>query len=57
MDFSDGVILQDLPGSIDKQARYLFYLHGQIIEELGIRPEHPQRGVYEYEQILDFAKT
>ena len=56
MDFSDGVILQDLPGSIDKQASYLFYLHGQIIEELGIRPEHPQWGIYEYEQILDSLK-
>ncbi len=56
MNVSDGIILQDLPGSIDKQAGYLFYLHGQIIEELGIRPEHPQWGIYEYEQILDSLK-
>jgi len=53
---SGGVILQDLPGSIDKKAKYLFYLHGQIVEELGIRPEHPQWGVYEYQQILDSLK-
>lgn len=34
-------------------AKYLFYLHGRIIEEQGIRPTDPRYGVYEYEQILD----
>ena len=56
IDLSGGLILQDLPDVIDKQAKYLFYLHGQIVEELGIRPEHPQWGIYEYEQILDSLK-
>jgi len=56
IDLSGGLILQGLPGVIDKQAKYLFYLHGQIVEELGIRPEHPKWGIYEYEQILDSLK-
>jgi hypothetical protein len=46
-------VLQDLPAEIDPQARYLFYLHGQIVEDKGVRPEHPQFGVYEYEAIRD----
>ncbi len=49
----DAVILKDVPQMIDPQARYLFYLHGQIIEDKGLRPEHPRFGVYEYQAILD----
>lgn len=48
-----GAVLKDLPRGIDPQARYLFYLHGAIIEDKGVRPEHPRFGVYEYEAILD----
>lgn len=44
--------LTELPEKIDPQAHYLFYLHGRIIEEQGLRPQHPQFGFYEYEQIL-----
>jgi len=40
----------------DAGAKYLFYLHGRIIEEQGIRPTDPRYGVYEYEQILDTFK-
>lgn len=36
----------------DPDVRHLFYLHGRIIEEQGLRPEHPEFGVYEYEDIL-----
>nr|AIA12395.1 Alpha/beta hydrolase family [uncultured bacterium] len=46
-------IWKEIPGKIDSSAKYLFYLHGLIIENQGIRPTSPQHGVYEYEQILD----
>ncbi len=41
-----------LPEKIDPAARYLFYLHGRIIENQGIRPTDPKYGTYEYEEIL-----
>ncbi|MBV9958896.1 MAG: alpha/beta hydrolase [Acidobacteria bacterium] len=47
-----GSVLKDVPEKIDTQARYLFYLHGRIIEEKGIRPTDERYGVYEYEEIL-----
>lgn len=34
-------------------SRYVIYLHGRIIEELGRRPTHPTFGTYEYDAILD----
>ena len=46
-------VLKDLPAEIDPHDRYLFYLHGAIIETQGLRPEHPRFGIYEYEAILD----
>jgi hypothetical protein len=46
-------ILTDVPSEIDPDARYLFYLHGAIIERAGVRPTHPEFGVYEYQQILE----
>jgi hypothetical protein len=49
---SRGVVLGDVPPKIDPKARYLFYLHGKIVEQ-GVRPTSPRFGVYEYEQILD----
>jgi hypothetical protein len=45
-------IFSSLPDEIDTEARYLFYLHGRIIEDKGMRPTHPTFGVYEYEKIL-----
>jgi hypothetical protein len=39
----------------DERARYLFYLHGRIVEE-GRRPKSPQFGFYEYDEILDALK-
>lgn len=47
-----GWIVSDLPDEIDPDGRYLFYLHGQIVEDQGVRPVHPEFGVYEYEKIL-----
>ena len=45
-------ILAAVPAEIDPGARYLIYLHGAIIETMGVRPTHPRFGVYEYEEIL-----
>jgi hypothetical protein len=46
-------ILQDIPDKPDSTTRYLFYLHGLIIEEAGIRPQSDEHGYYEYQMILD----
>jgi hypothetical protein len=51
-----GAVLKDVPQTVSPKARYLFYLHGRIIEERGLRPTSEQYGVYEYEQILDALK-
>src|SRR5262245_29152115 len=51
-----GTILKEPPQTPDTKVKYLFYLHGRLIEEKGIRPTDPQYGVYEYEQILDTFK-
>jgi hypothetical protein len=40
------------PDSIDPAAKYLFYLHGKIIEDQGIPAVSPDYGEYEYEAIL-----
>lgn len=48
-----GVIWKEIPEKVDPNARYLFYLHGIIVENEGIRPTSPRFGVYEYEQILE----
>lgn len=48
-----GVVLKDVPATMDVKAKYLFYLHGRIIENRGIRPTDPRYGVYEYEAILN----
>lgn len=51
-----GLILKDIPGDIDVKGKYLFYLHGLIIENEGVRPTSPRFGVYEYEEILETFK-
>jgi hypothetical protein len=45
-------ILTRVPENPDKSARYIFYLHGLIVEEKGIRPKSEEFGYYEYELIL-----
>jgi len=47
-----GHVMNDVPDEIRPDRSYLFYLHGQIIENQGVRPEHPEFGVYEYEAVL-----
>lgn len=41
------------PTTIDPDSRYLFYLHGRIVEEQGLEAADPIYGAYEYEAILD----
>jgi hypothetical protein len=54
---SEGSILKDIPEKIDKDARWLFYLHGRIVEDQGtLRPISPRYGAYEYEDILKAFK-
>ncbi|MBK8003977.1 MAG: hypothetical protein IPK12_08530 [Gemmatimonadetes bacterium] len=38
-------------------TRYVFYLHGRIVEEGGRRPVSPAYGTYEYDAILDSLRT
>ena len=49
----EGMILSGVPEKVDTNARYLFYLHGYIVEAGNTRPTSPKFGVYEYEQILE----
>ncbi len=39
-------------GQTETPERYLFYLHGQIVEGSDGRPEHPEYGVYDYPAIV-----
>ena len=48
-----GEILEDPPRKPDPDARYVFYLHGQIVQDVGPRPTHPQYGLYDYPLILE----
>ena len=49
----DTNILQHVPDNPDSTKRYLFYLHGLLVEEAGIRPKSQEHGYYEYELILE----
>lgn len=40
------------PASPDRTARYVFYLHGAIIERMGRNAVHPEHGAYEYDAIV-----
>lgn len=46
-------ILQNVPANPDSSKQYLFYLHGLIVEEAGIRPKSEEHGYYEYQLILE----
>ena len=48
-----GVVLTDVPAKIEKNARYLIYISGFIVEAGNTRPTSPSFGVYEYDQILE----
>jgi len=48
-----GEILEKAPGKPEPDAHYVFYLHGQIVQDVGPRPTHPQYGLYDYPLILE----
>jgi hypothetical protein len=41
------------PAEIDPSARYLFCLHGKIVEDQGLPAVSPEFGEYQYEEILE----
>lgn len=45
-------IFQSVPDKIDSAQKFLFYLHGKIIEDQGIHAVSEKFGAYEYENIL-----
>lgn len=45
-------IMPQIPDAPDCAGKYLFYLHGLIVEEAGIRPKSEEHGYYEYESIV-----
>jgi hypothetical protein len=45
-------IYTNIPNKIDTSKKYVFYLHGQIIEDQGINAVSEKYGKYEYEEIL-----
>jgi hypothetical protein len=47
-----GLSAYAFPRSIEPDSKYLFYLHGKIIEDQGIPAVSPEYGEYEYEAIL-----
>ena len=45
-------IYNHVPSKVDTSKKYLFYLHGVIIENQGILPVSEKYGTYKYEEIL-----
>lgn len=48
----EGRIFTEARADPDKTAKYIFYLHGRIVEDQGLEATSPQFGKYEYEEIL-----
>ncbi|MCR9254309.1 MAG: hypothetical protein NXI20_28105 [bacterium] len=47
------VLRNNIPTNADSTDRFLFYLHGGIIQDMGINAKSPRYGTYEYTTILD----
>lgn len=45
-------VYTDVPPSPDRASRYIFYLHGAIVERMGRQAVHPEHGPYEYDAIV-----
>ncbi|MBU1099196.1 MAG: hypothetical protein KKA84_02245 [Bacteroidetes bacterium] len=45
-------IYTSLPQKIDPSAKYIFYLHGHIVELSGRHPHSEEYGYYEYDKII-----
>jgi hypothetical protein len=50
-------IYYEFPSSIDPAKRYMFYLHGKILEDQGIPAVSPDYGEYRYEDILSTLQS
>jgi hypothetical protein len=48
-----GEIYTTPPEKPDPSKTYVFYLHGRIIEEKGVRPTDSRFGLYDYAAVLD----
>jgi hypothetical protein len=49
-----GEVLQQLPETVSAESKYLFFLHGNIVEEKGVASAvSKEYGFYEYKKILD----
>jgi hypothetical protein len=47
-------IAKDVPAqTANKNAKYLFYLHGKIVEDQGVKAVSERYGAYEYEKIVE----
>lgn len=46
-------IFAEAPENVDVNAKYIFYLHGRIVEDKGENAVSPEFGAYEYRKILD----
>lgn len=49
---AEPLIHPGVPAGIDREARYLVYLHGRILEGNVPEPTHPEHGTYDYGGIL-----
>ena len=45
------------PSQIDPTRRYLFYLHGKILEDQGLPAISPEYGEYQYQKILSVLES
>ncbi len=46
-------IIAEPPEQAVPGMRYVFYLHGQIVQDVGLRPTHPRYGLYDYPLVLE----
>lgn len=47
-----GSIYESVPKNVDSTARYLFFLHGKIVEQKGVPASSKKYGDYEYMKML-----
>lgn len=48
-----GSITSGIPDEINSHGKYVFYLHGAIIEKGDLRPVHPRYGLYDYPAVIE----
>jgi hypothetical protein len=46
-------IISEPPEQAAPDTHYVFYLHGQIVQDVGPRPTHPRYGLYDYPLVLE----